>query len=270
MTAEAISGPAVGSSYPGDGSLYDDLALVEDLHFWFRARNTIVAAAMDRVIPSLPKNYRVLEIGCGTGNVLSVLEKKARHGQVIGMDLFARGFKYARQRTACGLVQADLYSPPFNIEFDLIGMFDVIEHLALDQSALRQVNNLLRKHGKLLITVPAHKYLWSYADQFAGHYRRYEATQLRQLLDNTGFSIDYETEFMRAATPLIWLNRRLLPNFSKGRKQSEPKERFLAELRLVPILNGLLRWLIEREADSVRDGIQMKFGTSLLAIASKR
>lgn len=256
------------SRYPGEQEVFDKLFAAEDRHFWFRARNKIIAAAVTRATSSLPTGYRVLEIGCGTGNVLRVLEQNAGSDRVFGIDLFSGGFKYARQRTDCALIQGDMYCLPFTIRFDVIGMFDVIEHLADDLMALRQVHRALKSGGKLLLTVPAHKKLWSYADEAAGHYRRYEADVLAQVLRSAGFDIEYLTECMAAVLPLLWFKRKLLTKLAP-RGPMKPKERFLKELRITPVLNGVLQWILDQEAIFVRAGRKLPFGTSLLAIARK-
>jgi SAM-dependent methyltransferase len=258
------------SKYPGDQSVFDELFLAEDRHFWFRARNTIIAAALDRATRSLRPDYRVLEIGCGTGNVLRILEKHAGFQRVTGMDLFAGGLPYARRRTRCALIQADMHHPPFDTFFDVIGMFDVIEHLADAELALRRVHSLLNTGGKLLLTVPAHMSLWSYADRFAGHYRRYASSELTDLLSSAGFHIEYLTAYMAAIFPLMLLRRQLINRFSrKAQEMENQKHLFFRELHPVPLVNGFLRWVLEREATVVRAGYTIPFGTSLLAIASK-
>ena len=270
---EKINNPAEPSvvsesRYPGEQDIFDKLFEAEDHHFWFRARNRIIAAAVSRATGSLSPGYRVLEIGCGTGNVLRVLERNAGSDRVIGMDLFSGGFKYARQRTDCALIQGDMYRLPFTIPFDVIGMFDVIEHLADDLMALRQVHRALKSGGKLLLTVPAHKKLWSYADEAAGHYRRYEADILAQVLRSAGFEIEYLTEYMVAILPLLWFKRKLYTQLAP-RTQMKPKELFLEELRITPVLNEVLRWILDQEAIFVRVGCKLPFGTSLLVIARK-
>jgi SAM-dependent methyltransferase len=227
-----------------------------------------VRTALDRAAASLPPDYRILEIGCGTGNVLRILEKRAGSDRTIGMDLFSGGLGYARQRTHCGLIQADMYRPPFNVSFDVIGMFDVLEHLADDLAALRQVYGLLNAGGRLLLTVPAHRNLWSYADRFAGHYRRYEYGELAERLRSAGFHIDYLTPYMAAIFPLMLLRRQLM-GYQETPDATREKHLFFRELHPVPLVNGLLRWILEREAAVVRAGYTLPFGTSLLAVASK-
>ena len=121
----------VPSSY--DPAYFAPLFAVEDKHFWFRVRNLMIQTLVRQVIADFPSGYRVLEVGCGSGNVLRVLEETCTRGKVVGMDLFADGLKYARKRTTCSLVQGDMQNPPFGTQFDLIGLFDVLEHLPDDK-----------------------------------------------------------------------------------------------------------------------------------------
>jgi SAM-dependent methyltransferase len=257
------------SSYPGDDSVFDELFRAEDWHFWFTARNEVIAAALHRIVRSLPSGSKVLEIGCGTGNVLRVINKVCNQATVVGMDLFPGGLRYARQRApGAFLVQGDMYRSPFSIRFDLVGMFDVIEHLADDHCALLQASELLQPGGKFLLTVPAHMGLWSYADEFAGHYRRYERDELSNALTGAGFKIEYLTYYMTGIYPVMWLGRKLAS--MTHRKQLHPKEMFLAELRPWTVVNAMLRWLLKKEAVFVRSNLVLPFGTSLLAVATKQ
>ena len=120
----------------------------------------------------------MLEIGCGTGNVLRMLEKIFSHGKVVGMDLFSEGLQFARRRVSCSLVQSDLNDPPFGQDFSIIGMFDVLEHLEQDVDVLKNVGQMLCKNGVIILTVPAFQSLFSYFDEASHHFRRYEINNL--------------------------------------------------------------------------------------------
>ena len=269
MTASDQAPAAAQSFYPEDDILFRELAAAEDRHFWFTVRNQVIAAALRRVIKSLPAGFRMLEIGCGTGNVLRLLEEVGGPGNVVGMDMFAGGLCHARERTHCALVQGDMHAPPFNTQFHVIGMFDVIEHLTDDGRALASARALLAPGGKLLLTVPADMSLWSYADEFAGHQRRYDRRELGQKLTQAGFRVDCLSYFMATTYPIMWLKRRATSLAHRRHSPEQARDLFLAELRPVPVLNGILRWLGEREANSIAAGRALPFGTSLLALATR-
>lgn len=105
------------------------------------------------------QGYRVLNVGCGTGKELRMLEQACPNGVVVGMDLFIEGLHYARQRTSCSLIQGDIHKPPFDTQFNLIVLFDVLEHLPDDVHVLYKLNAMLAPAGALLLTVPAHPFL---------------------------------------------------------------------------------------------------------------
>ena len=255
------------SSYPDDEVLFRELLAAEDHHFWFTARNNVIAAILRRIAPSLPPGFRTLEIGCGTGNVLRLLETISGADRAVGMDMFAGGLRYAHQRTQCALVQGDMHAPPFRAQFHLIGMFDVIEHFADDARVLLDARALLQPAGVLLLTVPAHMSLWSYADEFAGHHRRYRRRELETKLARAGFRVSYVSYFMAATFPVMWLKRRATSWAHKNHTPAEARDLFLAELRPVPIVNEVMRWITGKEAALIASGRVLPFGTSLLAVA---
>jgi SAM-dependent methyltransferase len=244
------------------------LAAAEDRHFWFQGRNHVIAAVLRRLAGGLPPRPRVLEMGCGNGNVLRVLERALPGARIDGADLFEERLSYARRRTGCRLFQADIYKARFEYSYHLIGLFDVLEHLPDDRGALRALYAALERGGRLFLTVPAHMRLWSHADRYAGHYRRYAPAGLRAALAECGFEVEHCSQFMAALTPLMWLKRRL----AAGDGQADPEEdrrRFLKELRVVPGVNRVLKWLLCLEAPLLRAGWRLPLGTSVLAVARR-
>ena len=195
----------------------------EDRHFWFRSRNAIISALTEQIVAPLGQGYRVLEVGCGTGNVLRRLSTVCTGGLVIGMDLFIEGLAFARTRTSAPLVQGDVYHSPFSTEFDMIGLFDVVEHIEDDERVFSSLHGLLKPGGSLFVTVPAHMSLWSYFDTASHHCRRYEIPELTERLARAGFEIEYVTEFMTALYPLVWLGRRVAAMMRGPSERGRPR-----------------------------------------------
>ena len=254
-----------------DPSYFAPLFQVEDRHFWFRARNQVIAAVAKRLTADLPRGYRVLELGCGTGNVLRVLERVCTAGTVIGMDLFLEGLRHARQRTDALLVQADMHTPPFGLSFNVIGLFDVLEHIPDDRQVLCDLHDMLVEGGSLLLTVPAHPYLWSYFDEASRHCRRYEREELSQKLTGAGYQVEQLTYYMATIFPLVWIGRKLAA-LSSRRPASDATcvaELTVNELRVMPVINEVLASLLALEARLLAHRKALRWGTSLLAVARK-
>lgn len=247
------------------------LFAAEDRHFWFRSRNRCIAAGL-RSLPDFAAIRDVLEVGCGTGVVLAELGRLFPAGRVIGLDLFEEGLHYARQRFRGTLVQGDVFQHSFDRPFDLLGAFDVIEHLDDDEAILRRFWQHLRPGGHLMITVPAHQGLWSYFDEVAHHRRRYARAELKRKIEVAGFADVYVTPFMAALFPPMWIKRRLLGERATRLSQAGPQQRQAAvqsDLRVHPLINRLFEWLLAPEAWLISRRWRLPLGTSLLALASR-
>lgn len=254
-----------------DPVYFAPLFAIEDRHFWFRARNHVITIIAQQVADRLTAGYRTLEVGCGTGNTLRILEQVCTRGSVMGMDLFAEGLSYARQRTICPLVQGDMHAAPFNTQFDLIGLFDVLEHLPDDIQVLHDLHAMLAPDGTLLLTVPAHPSLWSYFDEASHHCRRYELDDLEHKLISTGYRVEYLTYYMMSIFPLIWLGRRFatLTNQRTTHTKNHTYNLATRELRIIPLVNEMLCWILEQETQLIRRRYRLSVGTSLLVVAHK-
>jgi len=262
------SSNATVSSGGYDPSFFNVLAEIEDRHFWFRARNRLIFELVRRISSQLTPGYRVLEVGCGTGVVLQALREACPDGSVIGMDLWFEGLRHARTRFDGLLVQGDVRCCPLRKPFDLIGMFDVLEHVPEDLETLSALRELLGTGGKLLLTVPAHQYLWSYFDEAAHHCRRYSPEEIHQKLMAAGFEVEFLSQYMTSILPLVWIFRKL-----KRRSQQSDPDRARAsatrEFRIIPVVNGILAFLLTLEDRWLASGRVLPIGTSLIVIARK-
>lgn len=258
------------ANLPGgyDPSCFHELAAVEDRHFWFRARNRLISELSRRISSQLKPGHLVLEVGCGTGNVLRALSNACPNAKVIGMDLWLEGLRHARMRSNAFLVQGDVRNCPFRKPFELIGMFDVLEHVPKDVETLSALRGLLAIGGKLLLTVPAHQYLWSYFDEAALHCRRYSPEELRKKLIAAGFEVEFLSQYMATIWPLVWVFRKI-----NGRSRSSDLDRAkrlsTKELRVIPVVNGILLFLLNLEVRWLTSGHFMPVGTSLIVIARR-
>jgi SAM-dependent methyltransferase len=272
VPSESLESKNTASSSASDRSggydpfFFDRLAQVEAQHFWFRARNQLILGLARKISCSVKPCNLVLEVGCGTGNVLKVLEAACPNCRLVGLELWLDGLRHARTRSSAHLVQADIGNSPFGQQFDLIGMFDVLEHIADDQQTLRLIHETLRPGGKLLLTIPAHHSLWSYFDEAAHHCRRYSVDGIRQRLEGAGFEVEFLTQFMACIFPMVWAYRKLT-----GLRGNTNSARQLTsdEFRLVPVVNGILGALLHLEMKWICRGHSLPVGTSIVVVARK-
>jgi SAM-dependent methyltransferase len=264
-----VSEPARAPTHGYDPQYFEQVAAVEDRHFWFVGRNRVLTEVLAEVARQLPPNFSALEIGCGTGNTLRVLEHVPSCGRVVGVDLFLEGLRIARTRSRCSLVCARIEQLPFRHRFDLIALFDVIEHIEHDVEALRHLRGSLAPGGRLVITVPAHPRLWSRFDEDSHHCRRYERRDLEQTLTAAGFDVELTREFMTSLYPLTRAGRALAESARamKEKLGGTVGPALASELRIVPGVNALLTWLLTREARRFARDRGHRTGTSILAIA---
>jgi SAM-dependent methyltransferase len=251
-----------------DPDHYAPLFAAEDRHFWFRARNSVLETIMRSEIANLAPGYSVLEVGCGTGYVLRMLEGVCTDGVVLGMDLFFEGLQISQRRSPAKLVQGRVEQPPFRRRFDIIGLFDTLEHVEDDLTVLQHLRHMLAERGKLLITVPAYPALWSDFDVESHHCRRYEPSVLERRLTDAGFAVEYLTPFMATLYPVARAGRFVADTLRKHRRGGTGSESAVREqLKVRPGVNALLAFLLTQEAKLVAKRRRLPIGTSLLALA---
>ena len=236
------------------------LADQEAGNFWFRSRNRLLIWALQQYFP---KAEKFLEVGCGTGFVLSGLKQAFPNLVLSGSEVFSDGLSFAAARLPqVELFQMDARRIPFQDEFDVIGAFDVLEHIKQDEEVLAQMHHATRKGGGILITVPQHRFLWSPVDEFARHVRRYEMRELRDKVSRAGFSVVRLTSFVSFLLPLLMASR------FKQRMTGEEVDPS-AEYNMSNLLNNTLEKILDAERTVIRAGLSFPAGGSLLLVGRR-
>lgn len=240
---------------------FKELAMLEAGNFWFCGRNKLILWALETDVPAL-RNF--LEIGCGTGFVISAISKQFPEVCLAGSEYFEEGLLFARDRLPqATFTQMDARAIPHDSEFDAIGAFDVLEHIELDELVLHQIFKALRPSGVMVITVPQHPWLWSAVDEHACHVRRYTVKELRLKVIQAGFEIVRSTSFVTALLPAMYLSRLF------QRKKANIKVDEIVGLRINSGLNRVFEWFLDFELALIRCGISLPFGGTRLLVARK-
>ncbi|MHC8343376.1 class I SAM-dependent methyltransferase [Pseudomonas sp. RT6P73] len=239
---------------------FEELASLEAANFWFRARNELILWALQT---HKPNAHSLLEVGCGTGFVLSGIAKHNPRMALSGSEIFLTGLSHAAARVPTAqFMQMDARHVPFLNEFDAIGAFDVLEHIEEDETVLTQLHKALKPTGVLLLTIPQHPWLWSANDDYACHVRRYTAKELHKKVIDAGFRIERSTSFVSLLLPAMMLSRRTPDN-----KITEHD--VTAELRLPESLNNIFLGIMRIEQRLIKFGANFTFGGSRLVVARK-
>ena len=243
-----------------DESLYWKFYEVERSHWWFVARRQILLALCRHYLPT---GGRVLDVGCATGYFL---EGAQQEFDAWGIDPSPIAVKICQDRGLTQVVRGSTedLSAVRDKDFEVVGFFDVLEHVDDDLSALRNAGDVLTERGRVMITVPAYMWLWSEHDVLNEHKRRYAKNELAALLHQAGFEIEQLTYFNSYLFPsavLARLARRIVRSVGKADLSMPP-----------PWANRLMtRVFASERRHLVPNGRPRGFptGLSLLAIGRK-
>lgn len=239
---------------------FDDLYELESRNFWFKSRSKLIHHMIRRYFPG---TANFLEIGCGTGYVISNIGNQFPAFQLTGGEGISAGLKFASRRSSgAQFLQMDARSLPYEDEFDLVGAFDVIEHIEEDELVLREMHAATRRGGGLIVTVPQHEWLWSYLDDYAQHKRRYSAVELSRKVKDAGYDILRMTSFVSLLLPAMFVSRLLNKTQSRS---SDPT----AELRMNSMLGFVFEQIMSLERALIATGVPFAAGGSLLLVARK-
>jgi SAM-dependent methyltransferase len=198
---------------------------------------------------------RVLEIGSGIGNITKFLLDR---DLVIATDLEPRYLtllkntfgNYKKFRVESIDISGSEVGRFRSDHIDSVICFNVLEHIKQDETALKNIFNLLEPGGRLLLFVPSHSWLYGSLDQHLGHCRRYGKRELKHKLEKIGFKVVFLEYFNRIGILGWFLNSKIL-----RRKRLSP-----FQLRIYNLLVPLFK---------LEKFLPLPFGASLLVVAEK-
>lgn len=254
---------AVNAGQGFDTGYYVHLARLEAENFWFRSRNRLLTWSIQNHFPNAEQ---FLEIGSGTGFVLSGIRQMFPRMKITGSDIYPQGLGHARKRVPdASFLRMDACAIPFDNEFDVIGAFDILEHIEHDELALCEMHKAARQKGGIVLTVPQYMWLWSAQDRMACHVRRYSEGQLRRKVERAGFTVAHMSSFIAFLFPLLAISRL----YSRWMFRPDEPYDWTRELSLSSPANALFEAVCSLELFFLKKGVRMPIGGSLLCIGIK-
>ena len=233
---------------------------VEDSHWWYVGRRQILESFLERIIrnpKSKIQNPRILDVGCGTGGNLEMLEK---FGAAEGVDVSDEALEFCKSKglkVHKGLAEE---LPFADASFDVVTALDVVEHLDDDVAGLKEMLRVLKAGGKTLVFVPAFMWLWGVQDDVSNHRIRYTKKQITERLERAGFAIERATYANLTFFAPI-LGGRTLMRIAGIRPESENNVN-------VSALNGVFGKLFGAERFWLKN-FDFPFGVSIVVVAEK-
>lgn len=238
---------------------YEVMHAQELHHWWFRGRRRVLVDLLKGVARSGAGPLRILDYGCGTGGNTAAYTPL---GAVVGIEPDLGAVRLARERGQAQFCRGSGTQLPFRTAtFDAVVASDVLEHIEDDVAAVSEIARVLRPSGAVIISVPAHQWLFSEHDAALHHFRRYSKAVLRDVLGRSGFRIRRLSYWNATLFPAICLHRR----FIRARPGPEPRSDTTSSPWLI---NETLARLLEVEAAVLRHA-PLPWGVSLVAVAER-
>ncbi|HRS79494.1 MAG TPA: class I SAM-dependent methyltransferase [Spirochaetota bacterium] len=254
--------PEIQSDYKDyESKGLDGLYQYERIHFWFKNRALLIRNLFNKYVD---KNSLIMDLGAGTGFMAKMLADCGY--SVAAGEIHRNGLEYAKKLGITDLYQFDLFNPPFSEHFDVISIFDVIEHFDEDIRALEIIHSMLKPNGMVVCTVPAHQWLWGGSDAMASHKRRYSKKKLTKSFEKAGFEILYISGFYLTLIPMFFLRKLIYPDKSQTVPDDEIPE---YDISINPVINKILEFITYLEISIIKK-ISFPCGASFALIALKR
>jgi SAM-dependent methyltransferase len=238
----------------------------EERHWWYVGMRSIALSVLPAF--SVPRQSRILDVGCGTGYNLGWLRDHYQAG-VAGVDCCSIALSFCLKRGEQQLVQGNVAVLPFkSAAFDLVTAFDMLSEIrdkASRSHALKELLRVLRPGGRVLIRVAACKWLRSGHDVEVSTNHRFGRRELYDLLGGAGFEVvrlTYANTLLFPAASLWRLMKRagIAPGGSDVRSSTRGPSG----------INSLLLSLLKLEAAILKNPrTRFWIGLSLVALARK-
>ncbi len=234
--------------------IFDRMAELDQTHWWYVARRKVLAEVIRREVKP-PPDARILEIGCGTGHNFAML---GEFGQVDAIEVDDAARAIATDRLGRAVDKAPLpgLDGVPDASYDLVALLDVLEHIEDDEAALKSITTKLKPGGRILVTVPANRWMWSAHDVVHHHFRRYNRATFADVVGKAGLKLRLLTHFNTVLFPPAAAFR--LASKLTGREEADDDQPADWMNRLFTRLFGLERHLVGR--------VPLPFGVSLLAV----
>jgi SAM-dependent methyltransferase len=246
-----------------DPNEYENLARIENGHWFYVGKRDIVRHWIQRVHPLRP-DHLLADCGAGTGTFASEM---AAHCRVVALDDHEESLNLARKKLGAERVKqgACTHLPLPDQSVDVLTALDVIEHVEHDRSAMEEFSRVVKPGGIVVITVPALMMLWSDWDVTLHHFRRYTRRSLLEIVSPDVFQLIHCNYVNVAVLPLVLLVRkwRALKTRFGGKIQSRSED-------AIPPgwINGLLRWVFVKLA--CQSLVRFPGGVGLLAVLRRK
>ncbi|MEP7264844.1 MAG: class I SAM-dependent methyltransferase, partial [Bacteroidota bacterium] len=160
-----------------DKAYYLEYFHLERDHWWFRARSNMLQIMITSL--QLRQPVSILNVGAATGASSDMLGK---FGSVVSLEYDKDCCAFVKDKLGIDFINASITELPFSDEaFDVVCAFDVIEHVADDVMAVKELMRVCKREGYILTTVPAYRFLWSHHDVVNQHMRRYTKKEFKKL-----------------------------------------------------------------------------------------
>ncbi|MCS7019199.1 MAG: class I SAM-dependent methyltransferase [Cytophagales bacterium] len=247
---------------------YEEYYTLERTHWWFKVRNQILMEQIAQLAEG-KTDLNILNIGAGTGHTSELLQQ---FGKVTSIEYDDYCVAFMQGKLPFPIEKGSILSLQFaDNSFDIVCAFDVIEHVADDGLAVREMKRVCRPGGYVIVSVPAFQFLWSHHDVVNHHHRRYTLPALRRLFcenhttGKTTGRIVRDTYFNTLLFPPVaafrliaeWLPAALI------RKKSGADNHVLPPKSPV---NRLLEHIFACERPLLRSGMRFPFGVSAMLV----